>query len=150
MAARARAVLLAAHQPSRQSIDPRIKVFAAEPKACDDAARSKKAGTIVLNEPPVVTVADGLKTNLGSNTWPIVRDLVDGVVVVSEEDIVASMKLVWQRMKLVRRAALLGALFPHCHVRSDERCGSRPSNLALAPVWRLCCHRSSQKSQGRT
>lgn len=107
MAARARAVLLAAHQPSRQSIDPRIKVFAAEPKACDDAARSKKAGAIVLNEPPVVTVADGLKTNLGSNTWPIVRDLVDGVVVVSEEDIVASMKLVWQRMKLVRRVRVV-------------------------------------------
>ena len=61
----------------------------------------------MLNEPPVVTVADGLKTNLGSNTWPIVRDLVDGVVVVSEEDIVASMKLVWQRMKLVRRVRVV-------------------------------------------
>ena len=38
----------------------------------------------------------------GSNTWPVVRDLVEEVVCVSEEEIMAAMRLVWERMKLVR------------------------------------------------
>ncbi len=38
---------------------------------------------------------------MGSLTWPIVRELVDGVVVVSEEEIVGAMRLVMERMKVV-------------------------------------------------
>lgn len=41
-----------------------------------------------------------LKLNLGELTWPVVRDLVDDVITVSEEEIVASMKLIWERMKV--------------------------------------------------
>lgn len=47
------------------------------------------------------TIADGLKAKMGDLTWPIVRDKVDGVVTVEEGEIVAAMKLIYERMKLV-------------------------------------------------
>ena len=42
-----------------------------------------------------------MRTSLGRLTWPIVRDRVDGIFTVSEAEIVAAMRLVWERMKLV-------------------------------------------------
>lgn len=39
--------------------------------------------------------------NLGEHTWPIIRDLVDDVITVTEEEIVASMRLIWERLKVV-------------------------------------------------
>lgn len=38
----------------------------------------------------------------GDNNWPVIRDFVDAVVLVSDDEIVATMKLMWERMKLVR------------------------------------------------
>jgi serine racemase len=38
---------------------------------------------------------------LGKHTWPVVRDLVDGVVAISDAEIVAAMQLLFERMKLV-------------------------------------------------
>uniref|UniRef100_A0A7S2TUA6 Tryptophan synthase beta chain-like PALP domain-containing protein n=1 Tax=Lotharella oceanica TaxID=641309 RepID=A0A7S2TUA6_9EUKA len=81
--------------------NPQIKVIAAEPIAADDCARSKREGVRLMNESPPDTVADGVKVSIGENTWPIIRDLVDDVVCVSETDIMAATRLVWERMKLV-------------------------------------------------
>ena len=39
--------------------------------------------------------------DLGDKNWPIVRDFVDNVLLVSDDEIVAAMKLIWERMKLV-------------------------------------------------
>jgi len=83
-----------------KGLKPGITVVAAEPAFADDAARSKAAGSIQ----PVaatVTIADGLRTSLGHLTFPVVRDLVDEVVTVTEGEIVAAMRLVFERMKLV-------------------------------------------------
>jgi threonine dehydratase len=77
-----------------------IKIFAAEPKDADDAWRSKEAGTLIP-QTGTQTIADGLRTSLGSYTWPIVRDKVEAVVTVSEEQIRAAMRLIWERMKVV-------------------------------------------------
>lgn len=80
-----------------------VRVIAAEPAAADDAARSKAAGALLGFEsgaPPPPTVADGLRTTLGPHTWPVVRDLVERVVTVSEADILAALRLVYERMKL--------------------------------------------------
>lgn len=79
----------------------RVRIIAAEPTGADDAFRSKAAGERqghAAGGPK--TIADGLKTTLGPNTWPIVRDCVERVVVVSEDEIVAAMRLVYTRMKL--------------------------------------------------
>jgi threonine dehydratase/serine racemase len=77
-----------------------VKVFAAEPKGADDAARSKAAGERILQTAPR-TVADGLLTSLGDLTWPYIRDVVERVVTVEEEEIVRAMRLSWERAKLL-------------------------------------------------
>lgn len=83
-----------------KALDPRIKVIAAEPLEANDAFRSKQEGSMQGNPTPPHTVADGLKTTLGPNTWPIVRDKVDVVVCVSETQIIDAMRIVYERMKL--------------------------------------------------
>ena len=77
-----------------------IRVFGAEPQGADDAARSKAGGTWVPQTAPN-SIADGLLTSLGQLTWPIVRDRVEAVFTVSEEQIKTAMRLVWERAKLV-------------------------------------------------
>jgi serine racemase len=68
----------------------------------DDAKRSKEAGKLLghhVNN-KLNSCADGLKTTLGPNTWPIVRDLVDDIFTVSEVDILRATKLIWERLKV--------------------------------------------------
>jgi len=98
--------------------DPRIRVIAAEPLAAADAFRSKAAGRLEGHPGGAApaTMADGLKTTLGPNTWPIVRDLVDEIVCVSEAQISAALRVVYEHLKLaiepsaaVGVAALLSA-----------------------------------------
>jgi len=79
---------------------PRVRVLAAEPAGADDAARSKAAGRLIPQTDPK-TVADGLRTSLGALTWPLLRDLVEQVVVVPDEEIVMAMRLLFERAKLV-------------------------------------------------
>jgi len=82
-----------------KALKPSIRIIGAEPELAGDAAQSKRAGSIQPQMPPV-TIADGLRGTLGPLTFPIVRDLVDEIVLVSEADIAAHMRLVWERMKL--------------------------------------------------
>jgi threonine dehydratase/serine racemase len=83
-----------------QGVDRAIRVIAAEPAGADDAARSKAAGRLIPQTGPK-TIADGLLTSLGELTWPYVRDVVERVITVSEEEIVAAMRLAWERAKLL-------------------------------------------------
>ena len=82
-----------------KALKPSIRIIGAEPELAGDGAASKRLGSI---QPPMnpVTIADGLRTSLGPLTFPVVRDLVDEIVLVSEADIAAHMRLVWERMKL--------------------------------------------------
>ncbi len=83
------------------ALSPKTRIFAAEPTGADDAARSKAAGRYIPQTNPQ-TIADGLRTSLGeTTTWPVVRDLVERVCTVEDDAIVAAMRLVWERMKLV-------------------------------------------------
>ncbi|KAK6137444.1 hypothetical protein DH2020_028801 [Rehmannia glutinosa] len=82
-----------------KSINPAIRILAAEPKGANDAARSKEAGTIVTL-PETKTIADGLRAFLGPLTWPVVRDLVDDVIVVDDEEIVEAMRFCYQILKV--------------------------------------------------
>jgi threonine dehydratase/serine racemase len=81
-----------------KALEPGIRIVAAEPLGADDAARSKAAGRWMPQTAPK-TIADGLLTSLGVLTWPVVRDLVDEVVTVTEEEIVRAMRLSWERAK---------------------------------------------------
>jgi threonine dehydratase len=83
-----------------KGLNPAIRIFAAEPLGADDAARSIAAGKLIPQTGPD-TIADGLLTSLGELTWPIIRDHVERVITVSEEQIVAAMQLAWERAKLL-------------------------------------------------
>jgi len=79
---------------------PGTQVVAAEPEAADDACRSLAAGEILPANYPD-TVADGLRTSLGKLTFTIIQRHVGQIVTVSEDAIVAAMRYVWERMKIV-------------------------------------------------
>jgi threonine dehydratase/serine racemase len=81
-----------------KALEPGIRVYGAEPLGADDAARSKVAGRLLPQTAPN-TIADGLLTSLGGFTWPVIRDHVDAVVTVTEDEIVAAMRLAWERAK---------------------------------------------------
>jgi threonine dehydratase/serine racemase len=83
-----------------RAISPSIRVFGGEPLGADDAARSKAANTWLPQTGPN-TIADGLLTSLGQLTWPIIRDLVERIVTVSDDQIRTAMRFVWERMKLI-------------------------------------------------
>ncbi|CAJ0964948.1 unnamed protein product [Ranitomeya imitator] len=83
------------------AIKPNVKIYAAEPLNADDCYRSKTSGILTANIQPPITVADGVKTSIGPSTWPIIRDLVDEVFVVTEDEIKNATRLVWERMKLL-------------------------------------------------
>lgn len=79
---------------------PGLRVLGAEPAGADDAWRSKREGRCLPQLDPR-TIADGLRTSLGPNTWPFVRDRVEEILRVEEEEIVAAMRLCFERLKLV-------------------------------------------------
>ncbi len=79
---------------------PSSKVIGVEPKNADDAYQSFKAGRIITVKDPN-TIADGLRTSLGRNTFRIIREKVDQIMTVSEQEIVDAMQFIWERMKLV-------------------------------------------------
>ncbi|KAI4343256.1 hypothetical protein MLD38_027784 [Melastoma candidum] len=82
-----------------KAIKPEIRILAAEPRGANDAAQSKAVGGIVtLSE--TNTIADGLRAFLGECTWPVVRDLVDDVIVVDDQEIVEAMRLCYEILKV--------------------------------------------------
>ena len=83
-----------------QGLQPEMRIIGAEPVGADDAARSLAAKKFIPQTGPN-TIADGLLTSLGELTWPIIRDHVERIITVSDEQIIAAMRLLWERMKLV-------------------------------------------------
>lgn len=75
-------------------------VIAAEPERADDAYRSFLTKSFVPSVSPD-TIADGLRTSLGTLTYPIIMEYVDDIVTVSESGIINAMRLIWERMKII-------------------------------------------------
>jgi threonine dehydratase len=90
--------LLSGTAVATKGLLPSAKVIGVEPKNADDAYQSFKAGKIVLVKNPN-TIADGLRTSLGNNTFRIIKEKVDQIITVSEEEIVDAMQFLWERMK---------------------------------------------------
>ena len=81
-------------------LTPTTSVILAEPEQVNDAHQSFKSGILqpaTNNE----TIADGLKTSLGKLNFSIIKDYVQDILVVSEEEIVHAMRLIWERMKII-------------------------------------------------
>ncbi len=102
---------------------PSSKVIGVEPKNADDAYQSLKAGKIIPVKNPN-TIADGLRTSLGSHTFKIIKNKVDKIVTVSEEEIVDAMQFLWERMKLVAEpsgaVSLAGVLAKQTDLKSKR------------------------------
>ena len=77
-----------------------IETIGAEPFGADDAYLSLKTGKIQPSINPK-TIADGLKTQLGDQNFPIIRKLVSKIIRVEETEIIEAMRFIWERMKLV-------------------------------------------------
>ncbi len=92
--------LLSGTAIAAKGFNPEMKVYASEPKNADDAFRSVQAGKILTNDHPS-TIADGLRTNLCDRTFNIIRQNVDQIVTVTEQEILRAMRFLWERMKLV-------------------------------------------------
>ncbi len=75
-------------------------VYAGEPFEVDDAYRSLQSGQIETNA-TANTIADGLRTVLGDINFPIIQKYVKAIIRVEEDEIVAAMRLIWERMKII-------------------------------------------------
>ena len=92
--------LLSGTSLSAHYFSPSTKVYAAEPEGAADAILSFKSGQIET-APFINTIADGLLTKLGNKTFPVIQQHVSDVFTVNDEEIIAALRLVYERMKLV-------------------------------------------------
>ncbi len=90
--------LLSGTALAAKHIRPGIRVIGCEPEKADDAYRSMTTGRLQTIERSD-TIADGLRAGLAPRTFDILRRNVDAIVLVSEEEIISAMKMVWERMK---------------------------------------------------
>jgi threonine dehydratase len=79
---------------------PATTVVAAEPELANDTFRSLRSGKIEPASPPS-SIADGLLTSLGNKTFPIILENVTRVITVTDQEIIAAMQLLWERLKMV-------------------------------------------------
>ena len=79
---------------------PQSRVIAGEPKGADDAYHSLKEGVIIPSSAPN-TIADGLLTSLSEKTFGIIKQHVEQIITVSDEEIKKAMRLLWERLKIV-------------------------------------------------
>ncbi|HET7546543.1 MAG TPA: threo-3-hydroxy-L-aspartate ammonia-lyase [Usitatibacter sp.] len=118
--------LLSGCAVAASALAPKCRVVGVEPAAGDDAARSFRTRTLQRVDNPV-TIADGARTqSLGAITFPLVLRHVHDIITVSDEEIVAAMRFLWERMKLVVEPtgalAAAGVLSGRVQVR-DARVG---------------------------
>jgi len=92
--------LLSGTAIAAKGLRPGIRVVGSEPRNADDAYRSLASGKIEPGSPNE-TMADGLRATLSPLTFSILRERVDQISLVAEEEIVSTMLLLWERMKLV-------------------------------------------------
>ena len=112
-----------------QAINPRIAVYGVEPELADDAFESLQSGRLIPPR-PVRTVADGLRTALSELTFSILRGAGVGILRVSEEEIVAAMRLLWERAKTVVEPS--GAVGLAAVLREDAKMEGRKIGIILS------------------
>jgi len=108
-----------------QNFGTNCRVVGGEPANMDDAYRSLKAGVIDdFNDGD--TIADGLKTKLGNVNFPIIKEGIEKIVRISEQEIVDAMRLIWERMKIVvepSSAVAFAALLKEKSDYQGKKCG---------------------------
>ena len=85
---------------SAKEMNEQVSVYGAEPTEADDAYRSLQNGEIVPND-TINTICDGLRAQIGTITFPIIQKYVDEIITLSEDEILDSMKMIWERLKII-------------------------------------------------
>jgi threonine dehydratase len=88
-----------------------IRIIGCEPARADDAYRSLNSGTLQSLESSD-TIADGLRASLSPRTFAILRKHVERILLVTEEEIISTARLVWERMKIIIEPSSAVALAP--------------------------------------
>lgn len=88
-----------------------IRIIGCEPARADDAYRSLITGTLQSLESSD-TIADGLRASLSPRTFAILRKHLDRILLVTEEEIISTARLVWERMKIIIEPSSAVALAP--------------------------------------
>jgi threonine dehydratase len=83
-----------------QFFKPGLKVYGGEPEGAADAVLSLQSGK-VEKAPFINTIADGLLTTLSEQTLGIIKEYVTDILLVSEEEIIAALRLIYERMKII-------------------------------------------------
>jgi threonine dehydratase len=92
--------LLSGTAIAAKGMRPAIRVVGGEPRNADDASRSLASGHIE-SAAAAATIADGLRATLCPLTFSVLRERVDQISLVSEDEIMRVMLLLWERLKLV-------------------------------------------------
>jgi threonine dehydratase len=97
--------LIAGIAVAARGIAPRVRVWGVQAAACPSAVEAVKAGKPVLVEAGP-TLADGIRVRqVGDLTFPILRDLVEEIVPVGEEEIARAMLLLLERKRVIAEGA---------------------------------------------
>jgi threonine dehydratase len=94
-----------------KGLRPGIQVFGCEPERADDAFRSLISGQLQSLESSD-TIADGLRASLAPRTFAILRDNIERILLASEEEMIAAMRTVWERMKIIIEPSSAVAIAP--------------------------------------
>jgi threonine dehydratase len=119
-----------------KGLRPGILVFGCEPERADDAYRSLSSGTLQSLESSD-TIADGLRASLAPRTFAILRDNVERILLASEEEIIAAMRTVWERMKTIIEPSSAVAVAPLlklgavASLRLPARADGKPPKLGV-------------------
>ena len=115
---------------------PEIHVIGAEPLNVDDAKRSLEAGKLI----PATrtdTIADGLRTSLGSLTFPLIQKYVETILTATEKQILTATRLSWERLKMVVEpsgALPLAVILNHSDFFKGKRVGIITSGGNFSPA----------------
>lgn len=101
--------LLAGTAMAASFFGPGAKVIAGEPAEADDAYRSFYSGKLQGNT-STNTIADGLKTQLGPTSFPLILKYANAIRRVSESEILVAMRLLWERLKITAEPSSAVAL----------------------------------------
>lgn len=117
--------LLSGTAIAAQSLRADFEAFGAEPEGARDAHDSLRAGEILRGR-PVDTICDGLRAELAPLTFAILRQRLTDILLASDAEVIAAMRLIWERLKLVvepSSAVPLAAILRHPQHFAGRRVG---------------------------
>jgi threonine dehydratase len=110
---------------------PHVRIFGVEPTGADTMYRSLKVGRALALEAPANTIADGLASPMaGEMCYDIVRQLVDEVVLVTDDEIAAAIRMLLSRTKLLTEPAGAAATAALLSGRIPSAAGARVVSIA--------------------